>query len=133
MRRELRRELRDLRNEVAEARKQVPKVPAIESRLRAEATISRVDTDKKLTKLQRELDRMRVNQSITDYKLSELRKEATASKAASIDVELQTSTSRLVMRDIHPAAAKALREFAAQVIDAADGGAVWWSDTAGTA
>jgi hypothetical protein len=47
-------------------------------------------------------------------------------------MELQTSTSRLVMRDIHPAAAKALREFAAQAV--ADGDTVWFRDPpAGTA
>ena len=45
--------------------------------------------------------------------------------AASIEMELETSTSRFVMRNIHPAAAKALREFASGVIDARDGGAVW--------
>ena len=31
--------------------------------------------------------------------------------AASIEMEMETSTSRFVMRNIHPAAAKALREF----------------------
>ncbi len=87
MRRDLRRELRDRRNEVAKARKQVPKVPHIESRLRAEATISRVDTDNKLIELRRELDKMRMKQSITDYKLSELRKEAAASKAPATEME----------------------------------------------
>ena len=35
------------------------------------------------------------------------------------------STARFVLRNIHPAAAQALREFASQVIDAQDGGAVW--------
>jgi hypothetical protein len=48
-------------------------------------------------------------------------------------VELETSTSRFVMRNIHPAAAKALREFASQVVDAQDLGEVWLSPPAGTA
>jgi hypothetical protein len=34
------------------------------------------------------------------------------------------------MRDISPAAARALREFAAQVIDARDAGPIWLSDPA---
>jgi hypothetical protein len=38
---------------------------------------------------------------------------------------METSSSRFVMRNIDPAAAKALREFASGVIDAQDGGAVW--------
>ena len=68
---------------------------------------------------------------IADYSISELRKEAEASKAASI--EMETSTSRFVMRNIDPVAARTLRDFAAQVIDARDGGAVWLSGPAGTA
>ncbi len=62
-------------------------MPHIESRLRAEATISWVDTDNKLIELRRELDKMRMKQSITDYKLSELRKEAAASKAPATEME----------------------------------------------
>jgi hypothetical protein len=90
-------------------------------------------------RLQRELDetkqklsRVRVNQSITDYGLSKLSREVAATKAAA-SIEMETSSSRFVMRNIHPAAAKTLREFAAQVVDAWDGGAVWLSDPAGTA
>jgi hypothetical protein len=125
----LERGLRDLRRQVVAAQKAVPKLPAIEARL--EAKQARLDAEQ--TRLRHELDatkdklgKVRVNQSITDYNLSEMRKEAAASKATSIEMELQTSTSRLVMRDIHPAAAKALREFAAQAV--ADGDTVWFSD-----
>ena len=50
---------------------------------------------------------------------------AATKAAASIEIELETSTSRFVMRNIHPAAAKELREFASQVVDAQDGGAIW--------
>ena len=70
-------------------------------------------------------------------RVAELRKEAVATRAAaSIEMELETSTSRFVMRNIHPDAAKALREFASQVVDAQDGGAIWGrclTQTAGTA
>jgi hypothetical protein len=66
-------------------------------------------------------------------RVAELRKEAVATRAAaSIEMELETSTSRFVMRNIHPAAAKALREFASQSV--ADGDTVWFRDPpAGTA
>ena len=70
-------------------------------------------------------------------RVAELRKEAVATRAAaSIEMELETSTSRFVLRNIHPDAAKALREFASQVVDAEDGGAIWGrclTQTAGTA
>jgi hypothetical protein len=72
--------------------------------------------------------------------ISELRKQAAATKAvvtkaaASVEVELATSSSHFVMRDIHPAAAEALREFASQVVGGAwDGSAMWMLDPAGTA
>ena len=58
--------------------------------------------------------------------VAELRKEAVATRAAaSIEMELETSTARFVLRNIHPDAANVLREFASQVVDARDGGAVW--------
>jgi hypothetical protein len=44
-------------------------------------------------------------------RVAELRKEAVATRAAaSIEMELETSTSRFALRGIHPEAAKALRE-----------------------
>ena len=58
--------------------------------------------------------------------VAELPKEAVATRAAaSIEMELETSTARFVLRNIHPDAANVLREFASQVVDARDGGAVW--------
>ena len=51
-------------------------------------------------------------------RVAELRKEAVATRAAaSIEMELETSTSRFALWNIHPDAAKALREFASQVVD----------------
>jgi hypothetical protein len=128
------RGLRQLQDDVAEAQKQVPKVPAIAARLDAEQSSLKAEQ----ARLQRELEattknvsRLRVDQSIADYSISELRKEAEAAKAASI--ELETSTSRFVMQNIDPVTARTLRDFAAQVIDAQDGGAVWLSAPASTA
>jgi hypothetical protein len=124
------RALRNHQDEVAEARRLVPEVPAIAARLDAEQSSLKAEQ----SRLQRELDattkkvsRLRVDQAIADYSISELRKEA--SKAASI--ELTTSSARFSMRNIDPAAARTLRDFAAQVIDGRDGGAVWPSGPGG--
>jgi hypothetical protein len=128
------RGLRKLQDDVAEARKLVPEVPAIAARLDAEQSSLKAEQ----ARLQREIEattkkvgRLRVDQSIADYSISELRKEAEASKVASIAME--TSTSRFMLRNIDPVAARTLRDFAAHVIDARDGGAVWLSGPAGTA
>ena len=109
------RGLRKLQDEVAEAQKQLPKVPAIAARLDAEQNSLKAEQ----ARLQRELEattkkvsRLRVDQALADYSISELRKEAVASKAASLSME--TSTSRFVMRNIDPVAARTLRDFAAQ-------------------
>ena len=121
----LERRLRDLRAEVEEACREVPKMPAIAARLEAEQVRLRGELD--ATKNQ-----LRVNQSITDYGLAELRKQARAATRAA--VELQTSTSRFVMRDIHPAAARTLHEFASEVVGTWDRRAIWTTvDPAGTA
>jgi hypothetical protein len=40
-------------------------------------------------------------------------------------MEMETKSSRFVMRDIDPAAAEALREFAAQIVSARDKSAGW--------
>jgi hypothetical protein len=75
----LERGLRDLRSEVEEARAQVPNVPEIAARL--EAGQARLRREVAATKSK--VDRVRVDQSITDWRLAELRKatEARAMKS----------------------------------------------------
>ena len=115
----LERGLRDLRDEVETARKQVPKVPAIAERLRAEASIARVDVGVEQAKLRRDLDAtkravtvLRARHATLDHTVSELRSVQPS------EVEFQSSTERVVIRSqIHPDAARALREFAAIVLD----------------
>jgi predicted nucleic acid-binding Zn-ribbon protein len=109
----LQQELRDLRAEVEEARQQVPKFPAIASHLEAEQ--SRLRDELNTTK-----NRMRANQSIAEYGISKLREQAWAAtrKTASVEMKLETKSSSFTMRDIDPAAAEALRDFAAQIISA---------------
>ena len=123
------RGLRDLRAEVAAARKEVPKLPAIASRLEAEQA-----------RLQRELDatkdklgKLRVDQSITDYNLREMRKQAQASAGASIEMEFEGTSSHFQIKAAHPDAAKTLREFAAGIISGQADGTIWLPGSAGTA
>jgi chromosome segregation ATPase len=121
------RELRDLHSEVEEARKQVPKVPAIASRLEAEQTALR----KELAAVKDQHTRLRSDWSQTDYAVGELRKEATAAKAASIEVEFASSSTHFQMKAAHPDAARALKEFAAEIINGEADGTIWLPGSAG--
>jgi outer membrane murein-binding lipoprotein Lpp len=107
----LERGLRDLREQVDQARSEVPKVPALvaglekgQARLRREVAA----TKDKLT-------RVRTNQCITDYRLGELRK-ATEARAAGMEMKIETSISAFVMREVHPDAGAALRDFATEAL-----------------
>jgi chromosome segregation ATPase len=122
----LERSLRDLRAEVEEAQQQLPKFPAIASRLEAEQSRLREELDATRT-------RMRANQSIAEYGISKLRNEtAKATRAAaSVEMKLESKSSRFMMRDIDPAAAEALREFATQIVSArGKGGFIFPAGTA---
>jgi hypothetical protein len=82
----------EVRSEVEEARNEVPKLPAVAARLEAE----QARPERELDATKKKLGRRRVNQSVTDYELRELRKETAAAKAAvkaagSIKLELETS------------------------------------------
>jgi septal ring factor EnvC (AmiA/AmiB activator) len=126
----LERELKKLRREVEAARAQVPDFDAERQRLQDELA----DVRRELEATKKKLGKLRVDQSVQDYKLSQMQKQAAAAASKpSVEMELQTSSSRLVMRDLHPDAARALREFAAEVIDARSGGAILFSGPAGTA
>ena len=135
----LERGLRDLRAEVAEARKEVPKLPAIAAQFDAR----QADVEGKQARLERELAKtkervsnLRVDQSVDHHSISQLEKAASKTTAS---IEMETSTARFALRNIDPDAAKTLREFASQVVDARDGGAIWgrcltqFEATAGTA
>ena len=120
----LQQELASLRKQVADAQAQIPQVPALISEVQAE----QASADKKiaalsarLTKTQDRLGKARVDQSLTNYRLEELRR----AQAAKATIEIETSTQIFAMRDLSPEAAKTLRAFAEQVIDPRDGGPIW--------
>jgi hypothetical protein len=94
----------------------------------------------KQARLERELDatkdkfgKLRVDQSITDYELREMRKQAKASSEASIEMEFETKSSRFAMKAVHPDAARALKDFAGQIIDGQRDGTLWLPRAAGSA
>jgi uncharacterized lipoprotein YddW (UPF0748 family) len=81
---------------------------------------------------------VRTEQSILQYQqkelsteLSKMKRESAASPSAV--VEFQTSTSHIVVGNLHPDAAAALRRFAAEVVDAYDGDPILFSGPAGSA
>jgi hypothetical protein len=128
-----------LQEEVRTARAEIPSLAAVEARFdvrQADVEGKQARLERELTKTKERVSKMRVDQSIADYSISQLEKAASASKATAVVMELETSTARFALRGIHPDAAKALREFASQVVDAEDGGAIWgrcFEATAGTA
>jgi hypothetical protein len=105
----LERGLRDLRTQVEVARAQVPKIPEIAARLEREQG----RLQRELESTQQKLKRTRVDQRIADYQLNKLR-EATEARSAAVEMKLETSISSFTMRDIHPDAASALKNFAAE-------------------
>jgi hypothetical protein len=123
-----------LQEEVRTARAEIPKLRAIEAQFdarTADVEGKQASLERELAKTKDRLGKLRVDQSIMDYNLREMRKQAEA--APKTEVEFETSTSRFVMRNIHPEAARTLKEFASQVIDARDKGAVWFSNSPGNA
>jgi chromosome segregation ATPase len=127
--------LRDLRNDVTEAKKQIPKLPVIVSQLQAETTVARTDTDKKIAALERELsatnkrlNKSRVDQSIANHALAELRRAHAAAKTEIVEIE--TNTTRFTISGLNPQAASTLRTFAQSCLDSEE---IWISPPAGTA
>ena len=116
----LERGLKDLRRDVMKAQRQVPKLPAIEAKLRAEAHITKGRVDAEQAGLRRELEAtkrqvtiLKARQSSFNFNLERLLTGAQTS-----EVEYQSSEERFIIRNqMHPDAARALREFAAEVIE----------------
>jgi hypothetical protein len=117
------RGLRDLHEEVARARRQMPQVQAIAERLRAEANIARVDISAEQSKLRRELAAtkrtvsvLRARHSNLNFSLSQFMRSM--QNIQSNEIAYESASERMIIRQqIHPDASKALREFAAMVID----------------
>src|SRR5262249_42113761 len=103
----LERGLKELRSEVEQARAEVPKLPAIVERLEAKhARLSR-----ELETTREKLRAVRVDQSVANFRLRELDKE-TRKQAANVEMKIETRVAAsFAMREMHPDAAAALRDF----------------------
>jgi predicted RNase H-like nuclease (RuvC/YqgF family) len=138
----LQRELGTLRNEIelklslksdlAAARTEVEELrqraPSFEHQLNGlQGHIEKVQ--KTTLRLRAEHSTLEYQQKQLDAELSQMKRKA----ASAAVVEFETSTSRITVGNLHPDAANALREFASQVIDAEDGGAILFSGSVGTA
>jgi chromosome segregation ATPase len=124
------RKLRALRDEIEQVRGEVPKLPAVVAQLKAEQK----RLERELEETKKKLLHVRADQSVTNYSLSELNKKVATTKAkaaASVELKLETNSSSLIMRDVHPDAARALQEFAAQAL--ADDETMWFSNPVGRA
>jgi chromosome segregation ATPase len=127
----LERELKDLRGQIETAKNQVPKLPELATRLEeGQARLQR-----EVARTKDKLSRVRVNQSLTDHRLSKL-SEATEARAAGMEMKFETIISSFVMREVPPDARAALRDFAAETLKGNRGETIWHFDpgpTAGTA
>jgi hypothetical protein len=134
------RGLDELRSKVTKMHDELPKLPTIVVHLEKEQD----RLEKELWSLRYELDatkkrlgRVRVDQSLTNYGLSELRTEVQASHAESVELEFESEDesriNRFQMRALHPQAAEMLKKFAAQVIASQRSGMIWTPDLVGKA
>jgi hypothetical protein len=119
------RKVARLKGEIAEARQMQPN---FEGKLN--------DLEGRVEKVSKQTTRVRTEQSIlqyqqkqTDAELSKIKRNAAAPSAV---VEFETSSSRIRVGNLHPAAADALRRFSAEVVDAYDGDPILFSGSAGT-
>jgi chromosome segregation ATPase len=120
------RKVARLKAEIAEARAMQPN---FEDKLNV--------LEGRVEKVSKQTSRVRTEQSILEYQQKQLNTELSQMKRNAASpaavVEFETSSSRITVGNLHPDAANALREFASQVIDAEDGGAILFSGSVGTA
>jgi hypothetical protein len=126
--------LKALREEVDRAVAAVPRVPALVEQLEA----GQAELKRELKATKDKLTQTRVNQTMHDYRLSELDKATKAQKAhaAGLEMKFESVSASFVMREIHPAAAEAMRNFASEVVRPARSQTIWRFDPgppAGTA
>jgi hypothetical protein len=123
------RGLRELRRQVVAAQKAVPKLPEIEARLEAKQAC----LEHELAMTKDKLGKLRVNQSVADYELREMRKQMNASAGASVELEFESRSAHFQMKATHPDAARALKDFATGIINGQKDGTLWLPGPAGNA
>jgi chromosome segregation ATPase len=109
----LERELRALRTDVEEARGQVPQLPAIVGQFKTEQ--ARLQREIKTT--QEKLKAVKIDQVLADRRLAQLAK-ATETRASAMEMKIETTVFE--MREVHPDAQRALRDFAGATLKGRD-------------
>lgn len=125
-------ELRDLRTQVVKAQRSVPKVPAIEARLRAEANVARGETDQEFAALRKDLKE--VSRTVCSLQMKHAKLPATMERMLAQMLQncteyeehyeehyQQHSTRTVFAPTITVEAAAALQAFAAQTLERDDG------------
>jgi hypothetical protein len=116
--------IKALQEEVRAARAKIPNLAAVEARFDAEnkrLKAKQADLERELAKTTERVSKMRVDQALADSSIRELRKQAEANSTASVELEVETRSTHFAMRATHPAAARALKDFASQIIRGHDG------------
>jgi hypothetical protein len=122
--------------EIARARSEIPNFSALEEKFdvrQADLEGKHARLERELAKTKERLSKARVDQSIANYTLAELEKQVKASSEASISMEFESRHSHFQMEAAHPAAAKALKEWVAQIINGQQDGTIWLPGPAGNA
>jgi chromosome segregation ATPase len=108
----LAQQLEGLRSDVEQARADVPKVPALVKDLeKGHARLQR-----ELETTQKNLKAVNINQLLADRLLAQLDKR-TETRASEMELKIEASVG-FAMREVHPAAAATLRDFATDTLKA---------------
>lgn len=97
-----------MREQVETAKNEVPRLPDIVGQFKTE----QARLQREVAKTKEKLSRVRVDQSVADFKLKELARE-TKKQAANVEMKIEsTVAASFKMTEMHPDAAAALRSFA---------------------
>jgi hypothetical protein len=124
----LERGFQALKAEIATAKSEIPRLPEIEARVDAKQSRLAAEQARLKAELAKQKDRigkLRVDQMVADCQLTELRKQTQASTESSISMEFESRSAHFQMKAAHPGAARALKNFATQIIDGHHDGTLW--------
>ena len=122
-----------LQEEVRAARAAVPKLPEIVAELISDLESKQVRLERELAKVKDRTGKLKVDQMVAACRVEELRKTVEVNSAASVEVEFESERHHFAMRATHPAAARALKEFATGIINGQADGTLWLPGRAGNA
>jgi predicted nucleic acid-binding Zn-ribbon protein len=117
----LERELKELKDQVETAKNGMPRLPEIVGQFKSE----QARLKRELETTREKLRAVRVDQSVANFRLGELDKE-TRKQAANVEMKIETRVAAsFAMREMHPDAAAALRNFATATLGARQDEKIW--------